>query len=504
MKKVTLEQLEEVYNELLALQKQGKKELVAITGRKLLEGVLLFLLREYLVEDNTKYSASRLMRIFNIKFKEFLKPSMRAGLISKMTKLLAYGNRAAHWALVKDNDINVNDIVRISRELIDYCIEVAERRVDKQDAYTEKYWFIKNIDIQELVYFKDVSFKLASPKQFIVLLGENGIGKTLFLQFLALVLHQNNREIYPSLIELNNETPSSSSFDVFTGDQKSFFLIDALTNDDVNSKRSNVIAYGASRLQLQGSESMAEERLRKNSIYNIFKTDAPLLNIEEWLTNKLINDEDEFVQAILSVLSSLMPNIDRIEYKKDKEKGYRFEYQYEIGTNTTEELSAGHKNILGLFGDMLIRLFDSNPEATTIKELKGIVLIDELEAHLHPSWQRKLPVLLTEYFPNVQFIVSTHTPMTLLGLPNDIALLHISKGDQKASIKEVELDIQNMTPQQLLTSPLFGLETIRSLYSESLEDLETAENYQELLKRKEVKDRIKSLSANFKFKEPEE
>ncbi|MFT5647119.1 MAG: hypothetical protein ACI976_001808, partial [Aureispira sp.] len=81
---------------------------------------------------------------------------------------------------------------------------------------------------------------------------------------------------------------------------------------------------------------------------------------------------------------------------------------------------------------------------------------------------------------------------------------HVGYENQSAKVQQLDLDIQNMTPQQILTSDLFGVESLRSLYNENLEDLNTEESYSKLLENKEVKDRIKEVSKTFKFQKPKE
>jgi hypothetical protein len=83
-----------------------------------------------------------------------------------------------------------------------------------------------------------------------------------------------------------------------------------------------------------------------------------------------------------------------------------------------EELSDGYRSILGIAFE-LIRRLDEHHEAEGIwstDELpkvtaSGVVLIDEIDVHLHPSWQREIGYWFTEWFPNLQFIVTTHSPL---------------------------------------------------------------------------------------------
>jgi predicted ATP-binding protein involved in virulence len=88
-------------------------------------------------------------------------------------------------------------------------------------------------------------------------------------------------------------------------------------------------------------------------------------------------------------------------------------------------LSDGEKGIITLFGDIARRLAMANPESTEPLSGDGIILIDEIDLHLHPSWQRMIVPKLAATFPNCQFIVTTHSPQVLGELKaEDIRLLN--------------------------------------------------------------------------------
>ena len=77
------------------------------------------------------------------------------------------------------------------------------------------------------------------------------------------------------------------------------------------------------------------------------------------------------------------------------------------------QLSDGEKCTLALFGDLARRMAVANPYATDPLDSQAVVLIDEIDLHLHPAWQRRITDALTDTFPNTQFIVSTHSPQIL-------------------------------------------------------------------------------------------
>ena len=78
---------------------------------------------------------------------------------------------------------------------------------------------------------------------------------------------------------------------------------------------------------------------------------------------------------------------------------------------TTDQLSGGEKALLALVGDLARRMSIANPGLDNPLEGEGIVMIDEVDLHLHPSWQRKVVQRLPKTFPNVQFFLTTHSPV---------------------------------------------------------------------------------------------
>lgn len=81
-------------------------------------------------------------------------------------------------------------------------------------------------------------------------------------------------------------------------------------------------------------------------------------------------------------------------------------------------LSDGYQNIIRLAADIAYRAITLNPhlEADAVKETEGVVLIDEIDMHLHPSWQRNIIADLKRTFPKIQFIVTTHSPFIVQSL----------------------------------------------------------------------------------------
>lgn len=91
------------------------------------------------------------------------------------------------------------------------------------------------------------------------------------------------------------------------------------------------------------------------------------------------------------------------------------------------QLSQGEKSLMALIGDIARRLAMLNPSLQNPLEGRGIVIIDEVDLHLHPQWQRQLIARLTKTFPNCQFILSTHSPLVISD-SKDIVVYSLENG----------------------------------------------------------------------------
>lgn len=105
--------------------------------------------------------------------------------------------------------------------------------------------------------------------------------------------------------------------------------------------------------------------------------------------------------------------------------------EYENGVKKRElrleQFSDGYKIIIAMVADIASRMAEGNPGIENPLEASGVILIDEIDLHLHPKWQREILRKLHEVFPNVQFVVTTHSPIILQGA-SDIAQIVVLDG----------------------------------------------------------------------------
>lgn len=336
-------------------------------------------------------------------------------------------------------------------------------------------------------------------KPFIVLTGDNGAGKTWLLHHIYQAIAQSTyyKKNIPEGVftVIANDQETSRHHYVYNVSNE----FEELSLHSVRPLTNKLAVYNASRLVIQSIDSTVASKDKR--VFNPFDESRMLLNVEQWFILKVVAGREDLVKSGIEVLQTLMPNVKKIDYKRDDKEGIIFQYHTEHGIESLNTLSAGNKVVLAMIGDLFFRLWDQQLDTKEAKDLTGVVIIDEIEAHLHPKWQRAFPKLLNEVFPNVQFIVSTHTPMTILGLPKNCILLHVDTNKEgKITVEKQDLDYWNMLPQQILTAPLFGLDSLRSLYNEELGDLHTEDDYQALKKSEEVSKTIKEWAQHFKAK----
>ena len=119
---------------------------------------------------------------------------------------------------------------------------------------------------------------------------------------------------------------------------------------------------------------------------------------------------DKQLEAVRQAISSLIPNFTKLRVRRSP---LRMTLQKDGEELIVNQLSDGEKCLLAMVGDLARRLAIANPGLENPLDGFGVVLIDEIELHLHPRWQREIIPALTRTFPNCQFIVTTHSPQVI-------------------------------------------------------------------------------------------
>jgi predicted ATP-binding protein involved in virulence len=104
---------------------------------------------------------------------------------------------------------------------------------------------------------------------------------------------------------------------------------------------------------------------------------------------------------------------------------------------SVKQLSDGEKCMIALCGDLARRLALAYPLSKDPLSGSGVVLIDEIELHMHPQWQRKIVPYLLNTFPNIQFIITTHSPQVLGELDSQSDILSLVRDGKTLQVQEI-------------------------------------------------------------------
>jgi predicted ATP-binding protein involved in virulence len=345
---------------------------------------------------------------------------------------------------------------------------------------------------------------IPADTSWIFLTGNNGYGKSCLLQAIFLGFWGQNQD-GSTILE---DDPFELKFSGYQHGK----IFTTLVTPEVSVKHSvnsiQVVGYGPSRLELQGLSASGEQQKSAPS-YSIFNPDGILLNIERSLKDWYYRSDSKGLkgdkgkklqkryQEVVKTLAALMPNIARIEVDADNDKVWYTE-QDQYGNPLPEkrhlsEIASGSKSILAMVGDMIIRLYTKQPDTTSVSELEGVAIIDEVDLHLHPKWQKELPRLLSNLFPKVQFIASTHSAVPFLGAPENSVFLTVDRSPEEGiTIKKLELNVSDLTPNLILSSPIFGFSELFPITHTADERIRTEDTYQEKDLNDQVEQRLKA------------
>lgn len=290
------------------------------------------------------------------------------------------------------------------------------------------------------------------------LIGENGYGKTTLLRSIAIgFVGTNDGEVelfspdFENRIEIEYYVEGSS----------------VVTNAAENSAPFNYLAcYGSSRLQIQTDQTQNDVAKKSSTTYSLFNSDGILLNIEYELLIWYLEKSPKF-KVVKNTLLELIPYLADIQIDQPNRKVLYIEKEPDDSEKTYNplnfnQLAAGLKSTIAMIGDMMIRLFKSQPTISKPSELAGVVIIDELDLHLHPKMQRELPRLLSSIFPKVQFIASTHSLVPLLGAPENSVLLKVNRTQETGiTVEKLDVDFQALATDTMLRD-IFDLENYMS------------------------------------------
>ncbi len=327
-----------------------------------------------------------------------------------------------------------------------------------------------------------------------LLLGENGTGKSNLLKAVALVTAGSNAlgdvlgnpedwiqygkefcEIEAVLvtqdkkerhIKLRLERGDRLKDVILRNDESLSEIDDALSHA---ARNYFVIAYGASRkMAYPGTTGKSDnyETLRGGSVATLFDREASLHPLETWAMDLDYREEKSGLATVKRAIDKLLPDIRF--YKIDK-KNRQLLFKTSDGIVPLELLSDGYQNMAAWIGDLLYRVTETFGDYSNPLNARGLLLIDEVDLHLHPQWQRGLLAFVGNVLKNFQIVVTTHSPFTSQQAgPGELHYLYRDK--KKIQLEQFTGNPKHLLVHQLIMSDVFGLKSDESMEVEKKKD----------------------------------
>lgn len=333
--------------------------------------------------------------------------------------------------------------------------------------------YLDSINISDFFCIKNLTLDGLHDKKEVYFLGENGDGKTLLLQAIVLAMKRS--------FDYFSKTKIANALDLLDALKASAEVADLDKGALENVFVRNVFAYGVNRSQVTQAISDSFDEYGFMSLFDRQKT---LVSPTDWLLKLKLDQAETGYRGIttekaIRLLENLTDNNLKITTKGStvlfEERGFPIGF---------EQLSEGYRSVLIWATDLVARLSKQQPHFKTIVyadgsegyDFKAVVLVDEINLHLHPKWEYQIVRKLRKWFPDIQFFFTTHSPMTVLGASDDAVFYRLYKENGITRISEPYKaeDMDNWLANILITSPLFDMESARPAFFDETENADTA------------------------------
>jgi energy-coupling factor transporter ATP-binding protein EcfA2 len=395
---------------------------------------------------------------------------------------------------------------------------IGKRKSGVSDIPVLPVYFL-SLAVERLLCFKDrqvlnLSNSSGSPAQWTVILGANGVGKSTLLRCLAgvettMISSFQSIGEKESFVPLLSLPERSIGLQIWMKEVLGYSTAEItarfVVGDNFNSRKTptsspkpqklettvhlgissssrrelmGIVCYGYGANRKMGKTSLSESLSLENSA-SLFSEEFSLINAEEWLlqadyafqTAALVKAKTRLkkqLNQIIEVLKRILPDVEDIRIAPADEDRERptAEFLTPYGWVTLSGLGLGYQTTIAWMVDLAVRMFRRYSDSEDPLAEPAIVLVDEIDLHLHPKWQRTIMSFLTERFPNTQFIVTAHSPLVVQAAKDANIVLLRRDGDRVIIDNNPEI-VDNWRVDQVLTS-VFELPTTRSASLEPL------------------------------------
>jgi uncharacterized protein (TIGR02646 family) len=301
----------------------------------------------------------------------------------------------------------------------------------------------------------------AAGEPWLMLLGENGVGKSSLLKAIALALMPpaQQRRYAPNpreWVTLGSRGATGMIRLEFTVGAQPLEIHFSRKRPTVERKGDfpdvSVLGYGSTRLLPRST--LGRPRPERRRLQNLFDSRAPLRDAERWLANSQAVKRRDFNLLATSLKTLLSLGDDAIISRRQG----RLSAKLFGNALPIRALSDGYQSVLALALDMMLNLSKATFD---MEGVEGVVLLDELEVHLHPQWKVAIVSSLRQLFPRVRLIATTHDPLCVQGLRKGELHVMTRQGDTH-DVKIEQFDVPaGSRADQILTGAWFGVPSTR-------------------------------------------
>lgn len=340
---------------------------------------------------------------------------------------------------------------------------------------------VRSFEGAHTIYFTDNGEEDGKPAQWNVILGDNGTGKTTVLKGVYISgLHRHSYNLFSglnrtrvlkfdinSLWNIGNKSKFETKHPFMVQHMRSGPLLNirghATLVDDKIADEFVLKGYSANRAI--GSKFKSEPAPDDFHSSNLFDENLELINAEQWLldidrasiNNEMFKrDRDKTIYILEKLFEKENIKINIGNYYQ----WVRVLFSTPYGNIILSELSLGYRTLIAWVVDLARALYDKFPGSNDplydpLSE-PAVCLVDEIDLHLHPKFQRQIIQFLTETFPNTQFIVTAHSPLIVQAAEDYNANLILLKreGDHTVVVNN-PVEVRNWRIDQILSSELF-------------------------------------------------
>lgn len=351
---------------------------------------------------------------------------------------------------------------------------------------------IRKLDVKDIAGIRDLHLEFGDKLN--VLCGENGVGKTTILNLIEQAFYDTGR-----IVKNSKETKGSYGICFFSdgeecaikrqiirGGQQGEATVnhsegveyENISGADLFQKLNDILCIGLIRefeynpdLKLHGTRKLipADPNI-------VLRTGRESEYITNWLVNRFLFFDKEGAMPLFQkenyklALKTLQMLDDKISLKTIKADTLDVVLQTQSGDAFLYEMCSGYKSCLYLIIGLIEEI--ENRFEQKIEEFDGVILIDEIDAHLHPIWQNKIVQVLKNTFPNAQLIMTTHSPSVLQNLKKEEIIPLMRDEEGNVLVKELHLGeygLQGWTLEEIMED-VMGMPETRS------ETFETVKN----------------------------